>query len=113
VTLFDTGLEHCATANDHHLGTVMTHDIQHETTQHRFSTTVENQLCVLEYDLADSVMTITHTRVPQAVGGKGIAAELTRVALQTARHNGWQVVPQCSYAAVYIKRHPEYADLTP
>jgi Predicted acetyltransferase len=56
-------------------------------------------------------MTITHTGVPSAVGGKGIAAALTQVALDTARVNGWRVVPTCSYAAVYIKRHPAYADL--
>ncbi|MCD8504415.1 MAG: N-acetyltransferase [Burkholderiaceae bacterium] len=89
----------------------MTHDIRHEPEQSRFSTTVESHLCVLEYALAGTVMTIAHTRVPQAVGGKGIAADLTEVALRTARQNNWQVVPQCSYAAVYIKRHPEYADL--
>ena len=90
----------------------MTHDIRHETDLNRFSTTVDDHLCVLEYELGDKVMTITHTRVPQAVGGKGIAADLTRTALDNARANNWQVVPQCSYAAVYIKRYPEYADLT-
>lgn len=85
--------------------------VEHQTSQHRFATTVENEQCVLEYELSAGTMTITHTRVPAAVGGKGIAAELTRVALDTARQNGWRVVPQCSYAAVYIKRHPDYADL--
>ena len=89
----------------------MKHHIEHEISKHRFSTTVEDYLCVLEYELADAVMTITHTRVPQAVGGKGIAADLTQVALDTARQNAWRIVPQCSYAEVYIKRHPEYADL--
>lgn len=90
----------------------MTHSIEHETDKNRFSITVEGHLCVLEYDLDGSVMTITHTRVPEAVGGKGIAASLTQVALDTARQNQWRIVPQCSYAAVYVKRHPEYADLT-
>jgi len=88
------------------------HDIRHETDHHRFSTTVEGHLCVLDYELNGSVMTITHTGVPPAAGGKGVAAELTRVALDTARQSQWQVVPRCSYAAVYIERHPEYADLT-
>lgn len=90
----------------------MTMHIKHESDKQRFSTTVEDHLCVLEYELTDSVMTITHTRVPQAVGGKGIAGGLTQTALDTARQNRWRVIPQCSYAAVYIKRHPEYADLT-
>lgn len=91
----------------------MKHHIEHESDKKRFSTTVQDHLCVLDYELTNSVMTITHTRVPPAVGGKGIAADLTQTALDTARQNQWRVVPQCSYAAVYIKRHPEYADLTP
>ncbi|UOD49658.1 GNAT family N-acetyltransferase [Orrella daihaiensis] len=90
----------------------MTHPIKHEVQKQRFTTTVDDHLCVLEYELTDSSMTITHTRVPEAVGGKGIAASLTQVALDTARSNKWRVVPRCSYAAVYIKRHPEYVDLT-
>ena len=90
----------------------MTQQIQHETQRHRFTTTVDGHLCVLDYDLVGSVMTITHTGVPAAVGGKGIAAALTRTALDTARQNQWSVVPRCSYAAVYIERHPEYAELT-
>ena len=89
----------------------MTHDIRHETNHPRFSTSVDGHLCVLDYQLDDAVMTITHTGVPTAVGGKGIAAALTQVALDTARQNKWRVVPTCSYAAVYIKRHPEYTDL--
>ncbi len=89
----------------------MTHDIRHETDHPRFSFAVDGHLCVLDYQLKDAVMTITHTGVPTAVGGQGIAATLTQVALDTARQNKWRVVPTCSYAAVYIKRHPEYADL--
>ncbi|WP_345782598.1 N-acetyltransferase, partial [Dokdonella sp.] len=39
----------------------------------RFETTVDGVLCVLEYRLRGDVMTITHTGVPDAVGGRGIA----------------------------------------
>jgi predicted GNAT family acetyltransferase len=56
-------------------------------------------------------MTITHTLVPEAIGGRGVAADLTRAALETARANGWKVVPMCSYAVTYLRRHPEYNDL--
>jgi predicted GNAT family acetyltransferase len=90
----------------------MTQDIQHESDKNRFTTLVDGHLCVLDYEQHDSVMTIRHTGVPPEVAGKGIAAALTRVALDTARQNDWRVVPQCSYASVYIDRHPEYADLT-
>lgn len=89
----------------------MTIAITHETADHRFTTQVEGHLCVLEYHLDVPVMTIAHTRVPDAVAGKGIAAALTRAALDAARDNSWSVIPRCSYAAVYLERHPEYADL--
>lgn len=89
----------------------MPHTIHHDAEQGQFSAIAQDHLCVLEYELNDAVMTITHTRVPSAVGGQGIAADLTRTALETARQNQWRVVPECSYAAIYIKRHPAFADL--
>lgn len=77
----------------------------------RYTATVEGVLCVLDYHLQGNIMTITHTGVPSQVGGRGIAAELTRHALESARSNGWKVRPLCSYAEVYMRRHPEYDDL--
>lgn len=86
-------------------------DVTHDSAQSRFTATVDGVLCVLDYQLNNDVMAIVHTGVPSQVGGRGIAAELTRVALETARSNGWKVRPLCSYAAVYMRRHPDYNDL--
>lgn len=85
--------------------------ITHNEAARRFETTVEGHLCVLDYALEGSVATYYHTGVPAAVGGRGIASALTRVALDTARVRGWRVVPTCSYVAAYLERHPEYGDL--
>ena len=85
--------------------------VRHYPERRRFETTVEGHDCEIDYRLAGGVMTITHTGVPQPVGGRGIAAEMTRFALDTARTNGWRVVPACSYAAAYMRRHPEFEDL--
>ena len=79
--------------------------------QSRFETTVDGALCVLEYHLHDGVLAIDHVRVPPAVEGHGIAAALTKAALESARHERWRVVPACAYAAAYIERHPGYRDL--
>jgi predicted GNAT family acetyltransferase len=86
-------------------------EILHDIDGHRFSVTVEGYQCVLDYRLADAVMTITHTGVPQKIEGRGIAAALTTAALDAARAAGWKVVPACSYAAAFMRRHPEYEDL--
>lgn len=89
----------------------MSRSIENNTDLQRFEWTEDGILSVLDYELQDGVMVITHTGVPEAVGGRGIAADLTRYALDTARENRWAVRPVCSYAAGYIERHPEYADL--
>ena len=85
--------------------------VQHDAQAHQFSLSVDGAHCVLDYRLAGGVMTIIHTGVPEQVGGRGIAGQLMETALGIARSSGWKVVPACSYAAAYIKRHPEYADL--
>lgn len=89
----------------------MSRSIEHKLAKQRFEWTEDGMLSVLDYELQHGVMTITHTGVPQAVGGRGIAADLTKFALDTARAQGWTVRPQCSYAAAYIRRHGQYADL--
>lgn len=68
-------------------------------------------MCVLDYVLNGSVAAFVHTGVPAAVGGRGIAANLVRAGLETARARGWTVQPVCSYVAAYIQRHAEYQDL--
>lgn len=93
------------------LESIMSHDIRHLSTAHRFETTVDGFTCELDYQLQDRIMTITHTGVPDEVGGRGIAGELVRAAFETARSEGWKVVPACSYARIWVERHPEYAAL--
>lgn len=91
-------------------------DVIHDSRASRFHVDVDGHRGELDYTLHDGgprggVMTITHTGVPPAIGGRGVAAELTRVALDTARREGWKVIPACPYAAAFIRRHPEFADL--
>jgi uncharacterized protein len=85
--------------------------ITHDRTAHRFETEVDGAECELDYTLTGVVMTITHTGVPPEVGGRGIASALVQAAFEAARGEGWKVAPACSYAAVWIARHPEYRDL--
>ena len=48
-----------------------------------------------------------HTLVPPQLQGRGIAAALISTALDWAADEGLQVVPACSYVAIYMRRHPE------
>ncbi|MFW7340027.1 GNAT family N-acetyltransferase [Pollutimonas sp. H1-120] len=89
----------------------MSRAVQHNLAQQRFEWIEDGMLSVLDYQLQNGVMAITHTGVPEAVGGRGIAADLAKAALDTAREQGWSVRPLCSYVAAYIRRHKQYEDL--
>jgi uncharacterized protein len=77
----------------------------------RFFFALEGHNARLDYELHDGVMTITHTIVPEALGGRGIAAQLTQAAFDYARAMEFKIIPQCSYAAAWVKKHHEAQDL--
>jgi predicted GNAT family acetyltransferase len=84
--------------------------ISHDQNAKRFTTEIDGHLAELDYTVAGEVMTITHTRVPPAIGGRGVAAELMRAALKVAAERGWSIDPACSYAAAYMRKHAQAAD---
>ncbi len=86
-------------------------DIRHDAAQLCFECPVDGLRCVIDYRLVGSVMHITHTEVPPALEGRGIAAALVRFALAHAREHGLKVNPLCSYVRVYMQRHAETQDL--
>lgn len=88
-----------------------TFSIRHDAANSRFETTVEGQQCVADYQLAGSVMRMTHTFVHPSLEGRGIAAALVKAAFAHARAKGLKIAPLCSYVAVYMQRHPETQDL--
>ena len=52
-----------------------------------------------------------HTEVLPAFEGKGLAARLTRHALDDVRAQGLWAIPVCDYVVGYIRKHPEYGNL--
>jgi uncharacterized protein len=92
-------------------GSSCTPTVRHDRNAHQFVVDVDGHRCELDYGLADGVMSITHTGVPAAVGGRGIAGQLVAAAFASARADGLKVRPLCSYAAGYARKHPELADL--
>lgn len=86
-------------------------EIRHDTANQLFVATVDGYDCELEYRLQGKIMSITHTGVPSPVGGRGIAALLTKFAVETAEKQHWKIDPACAYAEAWFKRNPEYAHL--
>jgi predicted GNAT family acetyltransferase len=85
--------------------------VQHDAAAHEFSVEWSGCRSVLQYHYAEGVMTIVHTKVPEAIRSRGVAAQLMRAALAVAREKGWKVNPACSYALAFMRRETQYADL--
>jgi len=89
----------------------MKNSVQHYPPEQRYAFQGEHAEAVLSYERNDRVVTITHTFVPVELRGHGAAEKLVRAALAEARTAGQTIVPQCSYVARFIERHPEFQDL--
>jgi predicted GNAT family acetyltransferase len=77
----------------------------------RFEQKLDGGRAVLDCEVSGEELIITHTYVPPAFRGRGIAEDLTREALAWAREHHKKVVPQCSFAALFLRRHPELAEV--
>lgn len=86
-------------------------EITNNERESRFETTVDGSLAVAAYELQPGKLVLTHTSVPRELSGRGIANHLAKKALEHARANNLRVVPQCTFMAGFIERHPEYQDL--
>jgi predicted GNAT family acetyltransferase len=80
-------------------------DVQHDTAAHQFWLEPEpGQRCVLDYRRQGNAVVFTHTGVPAALQGRGLAAQLVAAGLQWAGEQGLQVIPACNYVASYLRR---------
>lgn len=78
--------------------------------EHRFEIRLGDDIALIDYMLNGRNITITHTEVPPAFEGQGIAGKLAKFALDWAKENDYKVNPLCPYVKSYINRHPEYQD---
>lgn len=71
----------------------------------RFEIAQDGHTAILEYKKSEDVMTLVHTEVPEALGGKGLGGKLVMFALRYAKQNKLNVVAHCEFAKKYIQRH--------
>lgn len=86
--------------------------VTHNPSENRFETWIDGKLSKLDYIQDGKNFVITHVGVHPELRGQGVAGRIVEVGLEYAKQNTLRVVPMCSYAAAYIRRHPEYAELT-
>ena len=87
-------------------------EITHNAANHSFEVWIDGLLSKLDYIQDEKNFVITHVGVYPEHRNQGLAAKIVDASLEYARQNGLRVVPMCSYAAAYIRRNPEYMELT-
>jgi len=90
---------------------ISTDAVVHNSGKNRFELTLQGHTAVLDYLLAGTTITFTHTGVPPAIEGRGIGSKLARAGLEYARSQGLKVRTTCWFVSKYLRRHPEFQDL--
>ncbi len=78
----------------------------------RFELVEQGQVAFADYRREAGRLVIPHVEAPVALRGGGTAGRLMEGVVAHARAEGVKIVPICSYAAAWLRRHPEYADLS-
>jgi uncharacterized protein len=73
----------------------------------------DGELAALTYRTRAGRLILTHTGVPESLGGRGLGGELVRAALSKAAAEGKTVVPLCPFARSWLERHPDEAAKVP
>ena len=82
------------------------------TEHHRFELS-ENGLTVFaDYRQQDNRYKLVHVEADPALRGTGAAARLMEQIVAHAREKNLVMVPRCTYAIAWFKRHPDAEDVT-
>lgn len=79
--------------------------------ENKFEINEGDEKAFLEYKINDGVISLLHTEVPDALGGKGAGSALAEFAFEYAKEEKLGVKVYCSFAAAYAKRHPQWNDI--
>jgi len=82
---------------------------RHNETESRYELDAPHGMAIAVYRQQGDSRLFTHTEVPPADEGRGLAAELVRAALDDTKAHGFKIVPACSFVVAFVRRHPEYA----
>jgi len=87
-------------------------EVVHNPEKKRFEIQIGDQIAMVKYVMGSKEIIFTHTEVPEAFEGRGIAGKMAKSAIEYAKEHGLRIRPMCPYIAEYIKRHPEYHSIT-
>lgn len=79
--------------------------------RHRFEAEERGLAVFADYRTHDGRYVLTHVEADPGLRGSGAAARLMDAIVSHARAHGFKLVPRCSYAVAWFRRHPEAGDV--
>ena len=91
----------------------MTLTVTHEPDAERYTVHDGEELRgFIAYDRAGTTLQLTHVEVPPFLRNKGVGGEVVQAVLDHLRSESTErVEPRCPVAVMWMRRHPEHADL--
>ena len=89
----------------------MTNTVRDNHEGSRFELEIDGQIVFASYRRTGSTLAILHVEAPLPLRGTGAAGRLMEGIMEIARATGAKIVPLCSYASAWLRRHREYAEL--
>jgi predicted GNAT family acetyltransferase len=81
--------------------------VEHNPAARRFESHIDGQLAFLQYEQADNQITIVHTEVPKALGGRGLGGRLAQAARDWGgAQSGQRLAVTCPFVREYMRKHP-------
>ena len=77
----------------------------------RFELQVGDLMAWADYHRRDGRLVIPHVEAEMALRGTGASGRLMEQVALAARAEGAKIVPLCSYAAAWLRRHPAFEDV--
>ena len=74
----------------------------------QFEVRLDGHMAELVYRVRGNSIYLMHTGVPEPIGGRGIASELAKHALNYSQSQGYEIVVYCPFVKAYIEKHPEW-----
>ena len=89
----------------------MTNSVRDNRQRGRYELEIDGQIVVADYRHDGTTLAITHVEAPPALRVSGAAGRLMHGVMEIARASDATVVPLCSYAAAWLRRHREFGEL--
>lgn len=88
------------------------HKVTHDSACGRFLVDLEQGLqATVQYKQNEKIVTITSTRIPEELQGRGFGKVMMESVLAEIERLGLTVIPECSYVIHYMNKQTQWSHL--